>query len=58
MAVRELALCCMLAELVRTVAAEPLPAPEAWTPTSRTAQAVTGRVSFTATQLTFQDDRR
>ena len=55
MAVRELALCCMLAELARTVAAEPLPAPETWTPTSRTAQAVTGRVSFTATQLTFQN---
>ena len=55
MAVRELALCCMLAELVRTVAAEPVPTPEAWTPASRATQAVTGRVTFTATRLTFQN---
>ena len=55
MAVRELALCCMLAELARTVAAEPVPTPEAWTPTSRATQAMTGHVTFTATRLTFQN---
>jgi hypothetical protein len=47
MAVRGLALCCVLAELTRTIAAEPVPTPEVWTPTSRTTQAVTGRVTFT-----------
>jgi hypothetical protein len=40
MAVRELALCCMLAGL----------AP------SRTTQAVTGRVTFTPNQMTFQNE--
>ena len=55
MAIRELALCCVLAELTRTVAAQPVPTPEAWTPTSRATQAVTGRVTFTATRLTFQN---
>jgi hypothetical protein len=55
MAVRELALCCVLAELTRTLAAEPVPTPEAWTPINHTAQAVTGRVTFTANQMTFQN---
>jgi hypothetical protein len=55
MAIRELALYCVLAGSTPTIAAEPLPAPEAWTPTSRAAQAVTGRATFTATQLTFQN---
>jgi len=55
MAIRELALCCVLAELTRTLAAEPPPTPEAWTPTSRTVQAVTGRVTFMATRPTFQN---
>jgi hypothetical protein len=45
----------VLAELTRTVAAEPVPIPEVWTPISRATQAVTGRVTFTATRLTFQN---
>jgi hypothetical protein len=57
MAIRELALCCVLAGLTPTVSAEPVPTPtpEAWTPTSHTAQAVTGRVTFTGIQLRFQN---
>jgi hypothetical protein len=55
MAVRGLALCCVLAELTRTIAAEPVPTPEVWTPTSRTTQAVTGRVTFTPNEMTFQN---
>ena len=53
--IRELTLCCALAGLPPTVSAESLPAPEAWMPTSHTAQAVTGRVMLTATVLTFQN---
>ena len=55
MAIRELVLCCVLAGFTPTVSAEPVPTPEVWTPINHTAQVVTGRVTFTATRLTFQN---
>ena len=55
MAIRELALYCVLAGLTGAVAAEPVPTPDAWAPISHAAQAVTGRVTFMATRLTFQN---
>ena len=54
MAAREIALCFALG-LTATAAAQPAPAPESWTPVSRTAQAITGRVTFTPGKITFQN---
>ena len=55
MAIRELALYCVLAGLTGAVAAEPVPTPDAWAPTSHTAKMVTGHVTLTATLLRFQN---
>ena len=38
-------------------AAQTAPESEIWTPTSRTAQSITGRVTFTPTQITFQNGK-
>jgi hypothetical protein len=38
-------------------AAQTTPAAETWAPTSRTAQSITGRVTFTAHEITFQNGK-
>jgi hypothetical protein len=55
MANREMALCLALSGLAATAAAQTAPAPETWTLISHTAQAITGRVTFTPTEITFQN---
>lgn len=54
MAAGKIALCFALG-LTATAAAQPTPAPESWTPVSRTAQAITGRVTFAPDKVTFQN---
>jgi hypothetical protein len=56
-AAREMALCFALSGLAATAAAQTAPAPETWTPISHTAQAITGRVTFTPAEITFQNGR-
>ena len=57
MAAHEMALCFALSGLAATAAAQTAPAPETWTPISHTAQAITGRVTFTPTEITFQNGK-
>jgi hypothetical protein len=47
----------VLAIAATGAAAQTAPAPETWTPASRATQSVTGRVSFTPLQITFQNGR-
>jgi hypothetical protein len=54
MAAREIALCFALG-LTATATAQT--APETWTPISRTAQTITGRVRFAPNEITFQNGR-
>ena len=46
MATREMMFCFALSGLTATAIAQTAPAPETWTPISRTAQTITGRVTF------------
>ena len=57
MATREMALCFALSGLTATATAQIAPAPETWTPISRTAQTITGRVTFTPAEITFQNGK-
>ena len=57
MATREMALCCVLSGLTATATAQTLPAPEKWIPISRVAQTITGRVTFTQNEITFQNGK-
>jgi hypothetical protein len=54
MAAREIVLCFALG-LTATATAQP--APETWTPISRTAQTITGRVRFAPNEITFQNGK-
>jgi hypothetical protein len=56
MATREMALCFALSGLTATAIAQTA-APENWTPIGRMAQTITGRVTFTPTEITFQDGK-
>ena len=57
MAIRELVFCLALSAPTATTIAEPAPAPETWTPISPNAKAVTGRVTFMPTEITFQNGK-
>jgi hypothetical protein len=57
MATREMALCFALSALTATATAQTAPEPENWTPISRTAQTITGRVTFTPGEITFQNGK-
>jgi hypothetical protein len=43
--------------MATTAIAQTAPAPETWTPISRTAQTTTGRVTFTPTEITFENGK-
>ena len=49
----KLALCFALAGLIPTATAQTAPAPETWTPIGRIAHTITGRVTFTPTEIIF-----
>lgn len=55
MAPHGLALWITLAAIPYGAAAQPAPARETWSPTSRTAQSVTGKITFTPSQIIFQN---
>ena len=57
MATREMAVCFALSGLAATAAAQTAPGPENWTPISRTAQTITGHVTFTPAEITFQNGK-
>jgi hypothetical protein len=57
MRLRELATWMLWAGLAATAAAQPALAPETWIPLSRNAQTVTGRVSFTPSEITLQNGK-
>ena len=57
MAMQGLILCSVLACLVTTATAQPAITPENWSPISSNARAVTGRVMFTPTEITFQNGK-
>jgi hypothetical protein len=46
---------CFALGLTATAAAQPAPAPQGWTPVSRTAQAITGRVTLAPDKINFQN---
>jgi hypothetical protein len=56
MARRATAVCIGLVAMAAIPAAAQ-PAPEIWAPASRPAQAVTGKVTFTPTEITFQNGK-
>ena len=57
MATREIALCLALSGLTATATAQTVTAPENWKPISRPAQTVTGRVTFTPSEITSQNGK-
>jgi hypothetical protein len=57
MPTRELALCFALSGLTASAAAQNANAPERWTPISRMAQTITGHVTFTPSEITFQNGK-
>lgn len=57
MPTREMALCFALSGLTATATAQTAPAPETWTPISRTAQTITGHATFTPSEITFQNGK-
>ena len=57
MAMRAAILGFALSGLTLAAAAQTASAPETWTPISRTAQTITGRVTFTPSEITFQNGK-
>jgi hypothetical protein len=57
MATREMAVCFALSGLAATAAAQTAPGPETWMPIGRMAQTITGRVTFTPSEITFQNGK-
>jgi hypothetical protein len=57
MATHEIALCFALSGLTAAATAQTAPTPESWTPISRTAQSITGRVTLTPAEITFQNGK-
>ena len=57
MATRDLALCFALSGLAATATAQTTRAPENWTPIGRPAQTITGHVTFTPVEITFQNGK-
>jgi hypothetical protein len=54
---RAMMLCLALSRLAATAIAQTTPAPETWTPVGRMAQTITGRVTFSPSEITFQNGR-
>ena len=50
-------LCFALSGLTATATAQTAPAPESWMPISRTAQTITGRVTFATPEIKFQNGK-
>ena len=57
MAMRKVALCFALSGLTTAAVAQPAPVPENWAPTSPLAKTITGRVTFTPSEITFQNGK-
>ena len=57
MVTREIALCLALSGLTATAMAQSTTAPETWTPIGPVAKAVTGRVTFTPSEIAFQNGK-
>jgi hypothetical protein len=57
MAIRVLAFCLGFAGFVVTANAQTAPAPEKWTPIGRAAQTITGHITFTPSEITFQNGK-
>ena len=57
MATREMALCFALSGLTATAIAQTPPAPENWSAIGRVTQTITGRVTFTPSEITFQNGK-
>src|SRR5580700_1347967 len=57
MATREMMFCFALSGLTVTAAAQTATAPETWTPIGRVTQTITGRVTFTPSEITFQNGK-
>jgi hypothetical protein len=57
MATREIALCFALSGLTATAIAQTVTAPENWAPIGRPAETITGRVTFTPSEITFQNGK-
>ena len=57
MATRKMALCFALSALAATATAQTVPSSETWSPISHTARTITGRVTFTPTEITFQNGK-
>jgi hypothetical protein len=57
MVAREMALCLALSGLTAAAMAQPTTAPETWTPINHVAQLVTGRVTFTPSEIAFQNGK-
>jgi hypothetical protein len=57
MAMREMALCLAVCGMTTTAITQTTPPPETWTPLGRMAQTITGRVTFTPTEITFQNGK-
>ena len=51
-------LCFALSGLTATATAQTAPAPESWTPISRTAKTITGRVTFASPEIYLALHRR
>ena len=57
MVTREMALCLALSGLTATAIAQTMSAPETWTPINPVAQMVTGRITFTPSEIAFQNGK-
>jgi hypothetical protein len=57
MATHDIALCLALYGLAATATAQTVTAPENWTPIGRPAQTVTGHVTLTPNEITFQNGK-
>lgn len=57
MVAREMALCLVLSGLTAAAMAQPTTAPETWTPINSVARSVTGRVTFTPSEIAFQNGK-
>jgi hypothetical protein len=54
---RAMMLCLALSGLTATAIAQTTRAPETWTPIGRMAQTITGRVTFSPNEITFQNGK-
>ena len=54
---RAMMLCLALSGLTATAIAQTVAAPETWTPIGRMAQTITGRVTFSPSEITFQNGK-